>query len=162
MLRVNGPEQLLQEIIEVRSEGSTPMYVLLISILASYMAYIFGKFACKICIQGFSFAFPLNLAMPVAISLLFSACGLRNDDACWFRGTIPDYLYFECPGGDFFSDFIYNQHGWIWLLWLISQIWITFHIWIPHCERLAPTEKLFVTPMYCSLLIVSAWTIPVM
>ena len=27
------------------------------------------------------------------------------------------------------------------------------HIWNPHCERLAPTEKLFVTPMYSSLLI---------
>ena len=24
---------------------------------------------------------------------------------------------------------------------------------MPHCERLAPTEKLFVSPMYCSLLI---------
>ena len=23
---------------------------------------------------------------------------------------------------------------------------------MPHCERLAPTEKLFVTPWYCSLL----------
>lgn len=29
---------------------------------------------------------------------------------------------------------------------------ITLHIWIPHCERLAPSEKLFVTPMYCSIL----------
>ena len=46
-----------------------------------------------------------------------------------------------------------NQHGWIWLLWLLSQTWITFHIWMPKCERLAPTEKLFVRPMYCSLLI---------
>ena len=44
------------------------------------------------------------------------------------------------------------QHAWAWMLWLLSQCWITFHIWVPHCERLAPTEKLFVTPWYCSLL----------
>lgn len=118
------------------------------------MAYIFGKFACKICIQGFSFAFPVTLAMPVTVTLLITACGLRNDDPCAFRHTIPDYLYFECPGGgDFLHDFISNQHAWIWIIWLLSQTWIALHIWFPHCERLSPTEKLFVTPMYCSYLI---------
>jgi chitin synthase len=89
----------------------------------------------------------------VAISLLISACGLRNDDACFFKGSIPDYLYWQCPEGDFLNDFISNQHAWIWLIWLLSQTWVTLHIWSPQCERLASTEKLFVTPMYCSLLI---------
>ncbi|XP_040583648.1 chitin synthase chs-2 [Lepeophtheirus salmonis] len=144
--------QLLDEIIETRADGKTPLIVLLIQIFASYFAYIFGKFACKICIQGFSFAFPVNLTVPVTISLLISACGIRNDDPCWFKGHIPEYLYFECPQGDFLNDFISNQHAWIWLIWLLSQTWITVHIWIPHCERLAPTEKIFVTPMYCSFL----------
>ena len=71
-----------------------------------------------------------------------------------FQGYLPDYLYFECPASknDFLVDFISNQHAWAWVLWLLSQCWITFHIWVPHCERLAPTEKLFVTPWYCSLL----------
>jgi chitin synthase len=46
-----------------------------------------------------------------------------------------------------------RQYAWIWLLWLLSQTWVTLHIWTPKCERLAATEKLFVTPMYCSLLI---------
>lgn len=45
------------------------------------------------------------------------------------------------------------QHAWIWLLWLLSQTWITLHIWTPKLERLAATEKLFVRPMYDSLLI---------
>ena len=45
------------------------------------------------------------------------------------------------------------QHAWVWLLWLLSQTWITLHIWTPKCERLASTEKLFVTPMYNGLLI---------
>lgn len=45
------------------------------------------------------------------------------------------------------------QYAWIWLLWLLSQTWITLHIWTPKCERLASTEKLFVSPMYNSLII---------
>jgi len=34
----------------------------------------------------------------------------------------------------------------------LTSFRITLHIWIPTNERLAPSEKLFVTPMYCSLL----------
>lgn len=43
--------------------------------------------------------------------------------------------------------------AWIWLLWLLSQTWVTIHIWTPKAERLASTEKLFVLPMYNGLLI---------
>ena len=48
-----------------------------------------------------------------------------------FQGYLPDYLYFECPASknDFLVDFISNQHAWAWVLWLLSQCWITFHIW---------------------------------
>jgi chitin synthase len=45
------------------------------------------------------------------------------------------------------------QQAWVWLLWLLSQTWITLHIWTPKAERLATTERLFVLPMYDSLLI---------
>lgn len=51
------------------------------------------------------------------------------------------------------SDFITRQMAWVWLLWLLSQTWITIHIWTPKAERLASTEKLFVIPMYNGLLI---------
>jgi hypothetical protein len=45
------------------------------------------------------------------------------------------------------------QQAWVWLLWLLSQTWITLHIWTPKAERLATTERLFVLPMYDALLI---------
>ena len=35
----------------------------------------------------------------------------------------------------------------------MSQFWITINIWTNCNERLASTEKLFVTPMYSSILI---------
>ncbi|XP_029159591.1 chitin synthase chs-2 isoform X1 [Nylanderia fulva] len=137
----------------VNSDFSTPIYVLFLQIAGSYFAYIFGKFACKILIQGFSYAFPVNLTIPVSISLLIAACGLRNSDPCFFHGTIPDYLFYESPPPNFLNDFVSKQYAWVWLLWLLSQTWITLHIWTPKCERLAATEKLFVVPMYNSLLI---------
>lgn len=135
------------------ADPTTPIYVLLLQIFGAYFAYIFGKFACKILIQGFSYAFPVNLTIPVSISLLIAACGLRNDDPCIFSGTIPDYLFYEMPSSHLLNDFVSKQYAWVWLLWLLSQTWITLHVWTPKCERLAATEKLFVMPMYDSLLI---------
>ena len=150
---IPGTGDFLREIIEIRSHAATPIYVLLIHVASSYLSYIIGKFACRINIQSFSFAFPVMLTVPLTVTGLITACGLRNEDSCFFRDNIPDYLYWECPSGDFLNDFIYNQHAWIWFVWLLSQIWITIHIFMPKCERLAPTEKLFVHPMYNSLLI---------
>ncbi|CAG9769089.1 unnamed protein product [Ceutorhynchus assimilis] len=137
----------------ISSNDWSPIYVLLISISASYLVYIFGKFASKIMIQGFSYAFPINLTIPVSVSLLIAACGLRNGDPCFFHETIPDYLFYNIPDSDFLNNFVSHQHAWIWLLWLLSQTWVTLHIWTPKCERLARTEKLFVIPMYEGLLI---------
>ncbi|XP_011866715.1 PREDICTED: uncharacterized protein LOC105561386 isoform X3 [Vollenhovia emeryi] len=147
-------EILTGDITEViNADFNTPIYVLLLQIAGAYFAYVFGKFACKILIQGFSYAFPVNLTIPVSISLLIAACGLRNNDPCFFHGTIPDYLFYESPLPNFLNDFVSKQYAWVWLLWLLSQTWITLHIWTPKCERLASTEKLFVVPMYDSLLI---------
>jgi len=150
---IPGGVNFLREIIEIRSHAATPIYVAMIHIVSSYCAYIISKFACKIVIQNFSFAFPIALTVPLTVISLIAGCGLRNDDSCAFKDIIPPYLYWECPTGDFLNDFIYREHAWVWALWLVSQIWITIHVWWPKCERLAPTEKLFVTPMYNSLII---------
>jgi chitin synthase len=141
------------DIIEINADHNTVIYVLIIQIFAAYICYVFGKFACKILIQGFSYAFPVSLTIPISISLLIAMCGLRNGDPCFFHGTIPDYLFFESPTLFRLNDLISRQMAWAWLLWLFSQAWISLHIWTPKCERLATTEKLFVTPMYNSLLI---------
>ncbi|EZA54859.1 Chitin synthase [Ooceraea biroi] len=150
------PGILTGDITEVfNAESNTPIFILLLQIASAYFAYVFGKFACKILIQGFSYAFPVNLTIPVLISLLITACGLRDSDPCLFHDTIPDYLFFDSPPPIKYivKDFVLEQYGWVWLLWLLSQTWITLHIWTPKCERLAATEKIFVVPMYDSLLI---------
>ncbi|KAI8427952.1 hypothetical protein MSG28_002272 [Choristoneura fumiferana] len=51
------------------------------------------------------------------------------------------------------SYYVGREMAWIWLLWLVSQAWITFHAWMPRCERLAATDKLFAKPWYSGPLI---------
>lgn len=70
------------------------------------------------------------------------------------RPTRP--LIFHMPISLYVSKLTWRfslQQAWVWLLWLLSQTWITLHIWTPKAERLATTERLFVLPMYDSLLI---------
>lgn len=81
----------------------TPLIVALIQICAAHLCYVTSKFACKICIQGFSFAFPISLTIPVCISLLIASCGIRFEDVCFFEGWLPKYLFWKCPPGDFFQ-----------------------------------------------------------
>ncbi|ODM95932.1 Chitin synthase 6 [Orchesella cincta] len=144
---------LLLDVIPEKSSQYAVQYALFIQIFAAYICYIFGKFACKICIQGFSYAFPVSLAVPVTLSILIALCGLRTENACFWEANMPQYLFWSCPKDDFVEGFLTKEHSWLWLLWLVSQAWITIHIWTPKCERLASTERLFVTPMYSSLLV---------
>lgn len=60
-------------------------------------------------IQGFSYAFPVNLTVPVTMSVLIVACGLRHDDPCFFHNSIPDYLFFDSPDVNFLNNFITKE-----------------------------------------------------
>ena len=74
-------------------------------------------------------------------------------NACMFSNVIPPHLFFDCPTGGYLIQILANQHAWAWVLWILSQAWITAHIWRPKCGRLAATEKLFVTAYYNAFLI---------
>lgn len=77
--------------------------------LITISVFLTGKFACKIMIQGFSYAFPVNLTVPVTMSALIVACGLRHDDPCFFHSSIPDYLFFDSPDVNFLNNFITKE-----------------------------------------------------
>lgn len=155
------------------SQPHVVVYVICIQILSAWLCYVFGKFACRICIQRFSFAFPLSLTIPLSMPLSILACGIHFEARCFFNSRLPTYLFWTCHKMPFASalsnqtpallgeptvepsllnNFI-NIHSFMWIIWLVSQAWITVHIWMPRCERLATTDKLFVNPMYCGVLI---------
>uniref|UniRef100_A0A182FS46 chitin synthase n=1 Tax=Anopheles albimanus TaxID=7167 RepID=A0A182FS46_ANOAL len=141
------------EVQEIFPTSNAILWITLTHILSSYLCYIFCKFSCKIKIQSFSFAFPMNLAVPVTITGLLIFSGLREADACAFHGILPDYIFFRIPPMYYLFDYVVNETSWVWLLWLVAQLWITRHLFLAKNDRNASTEKLFVTPMYNSLLI---------
>ncbi len=123
------------------TDGNVPLNVLLIQAFCCYGAYIFGKFACKVHIQGFSYSIPLSSVVPACITLLIAGCGARAADVCSLHPAIPDYLFFECPAvGDYF-EYLKQEQTWLWIFWFLSQLWITVHIWFPKSTRLASTEQ---------------------
>jgi len=128
-------------------------WVLLVQVTSSYFCYIFGKFACKIHIQSFSFSLPINLTVPFTICTLIVLCGLREANICVYHQLLPDYMFFHMPPVQFMFAYIFKQFAWLWVLWLVSQTWVTRHLWHNRSHRNAPTEKLFVLPMYDSLII---------
>ncbi|XP_026727307.1 chitin synthase chs-2-like [Trichoplusia ni] len=139
--------------LELSASSSSPLWVVLIQVLSAYVCYGAAKFACKILIQNFSFTFALSLVGPVTINLLILFCGMRNADPCAFHRTIPNNLFFESPPVYFINQFIVGEMAWVWILWLVSQAWVTAHTWQPRCERLAASDKLFAKPWYCSIIL---------
>ena len=62
--------------------------------LTHCMSRVPGKFACRILIQEIGFALPVTITVPVVISLLLTFGDLRFQEPCYFRGIIPDHLFF--------------------------------------------------------------------
>lgn len=101
----------------------------------------------------FGFAFPTCLASFGTVCLIMSLCAVRNKDVCAFHNIIPNYLFFEEYLFKNWTEFLTNWYVWCWLIWLMSQIWITKHLWTTENERLALVEKIFSTITYDSLMI---------
>jgi chitin synthase len=110
---------------EIFSSQTVIWIVLGVHVASSYLCYIFGKFACKVHIQVFSFSLPINLTVPITISMLIVLCGLRETDVCVYHGFLPDYVFFRMPQPNFFFTYIYKQFAWIWVFWLFSQSWVS-------------------------------------
>lgn len=135
---------------------STPNVVLWVFIfhsVSSWIVYVFSKFAAKVYIQSFSMAFPLNLTVPATVGVLAAICLVRAENVCAFHGVFPDFLFFNDPPLYYFGEFVINDYAWVWLFWLCSQAWITKYLWNQKNDKNAASEKLFVLPMYCSLLV---------
>ncbi|XP_054158314.1 chitin synthase chs-2-like [Oppia nitens] len=140
------------------SDPYVPVWVLLVQITASYMCYAVGKFSCKICIQGVSFAIPVNMAVPFTVSFLWAMVSAAGEDKCQICNFWPgfQYVFWYTREVDVFA---YNENAYnyvntfMWILSLASQMWIAIHIWFSTSERLASTEKLFIIPMYSSICI---------
>lgn len=126
--------------------------------LFGYAAYLAGRVACKIKIQNISFSVPLSLTVPACIAVVMSMAALRRDNVCTFHGFLPDYLFFNLVPPDAAVLNIWQDFGWVWILWFFSQAWITRHIWTSNYNTGESTDVLFVCPSYNSLIIDQSMT----
>ncbi|VDM44372.1 unnamed protein product [Toxocara canis] len=125
------------------------LWIVLVQVAAVVLCYHSSKFACKVMIQRIGFALPMFLAVPTTALLLSSVCTQRQSDSCYMTSLLSKELFWRCHGRSYsFSDFLLSPQTWIWFCWLISQFWITIHLWMPQHERLAKTEKLFILSSY--------------
>lgn len=107
----------------------------------------------------FGFAFPINLISLMTVCLILTVCTIRNKNVCAFHDMIPDYLFFADSSFNNWSDLFVNWYVWCWPSWLLSQIWITMHLWKTENERLALLERIFFIINYDSLIMEQCLTL---
>ncbi|VDK53649.1 unnamed protein product [Anisakis simplex] len=99
--------------------------------------------------QRIGFALPMLLTVPATVFVLSSMCQERDSDSCYLTWLLSKELFWNCQGRTgSLKELMLSPQTWIWLCWLISQFWITIHLWMPKHERLAKTEKLFMLFSY--------------
>lgn len=128
-------------------------YTVTVQILSGYMTYLAARFACKIKIQSISFAVPLSLVVPACTAIVLSMAAVRQENVCAFHRFLPDYLFFNIVPPDANATNVWQDFGWVWILWFLSQAWITRHIWSSNYNTGESTDVLFVSPSYNSLII---------
>uniref|UniRef100_A0A1I7XD52 chitin synthase n=1 Tax=Heterorhabditis bacteriophora TaxID=37862 RepID=A0A1I7XD52_HETBA len=125
------------------------LWIVLVQVAAVFVCYHSSKFACKVMMQRMGFALPMALSVPATVFVLSSSCTFRTNDSCHMTNALTKELFWRCFSSyNSFGDFILSPQTWIWLCWLLSQCWITIHLWTPKHERLARSEKLFILPYY--------------
>ncbi|XP_033728584.1 chitin synthase chs-2-like isoform X2 [Pecten maximus] len=142
--------------VESKNYMNDPFWISIVQVFSCLLCYTFAKSACKILLQVVSFSLPLMLAAPIMLGLFMGNC-----ESFKLNGStgplMPDYLYWTCDihgiSYDFLDNLVSDYYLPVTLGWWLSFMWVTFHIWIPRVERLAQTERLFVQPLYCGVLL---------
>ena len=114
--------------------------------IGSYVAYYIAYTICKLRMQIVSFSLASLLSTPVAVGIVFLDCH--------YSGILSPFTKEEliCFTKESY-DTAHWYHYLIGLLWLMSTYWIARYIWYPNQERLAKVDRLFVNPLYCSMLL---------
>ena len=131
-----------------------PFWVAAVQVISCLLCYQFSKTACKIMLQIVGFSLPLILAAPIMAGLFIVNCETWTAAG---NSLMPSYLFWTCDihgkSKGFLDSLISDYLVPVSLAWWLSFMWVTFHIWLPRVERLVQTERLFVQPLYCGVML---------
>ncbi|UJR37230.1 hypothetical protein I4U23_029939 [Adineta vaga] len=123
----------------------TPM---ILKVISDALCFYMGRLACKLCMQRICFALPITLVTPLALTILLVMCSVAPQSTVF----IENFLFWSC-----YADYAKESFKWQVIcglfLWWLSELWIGGHIWFGKSQRLAFTERLFVSPRYCATLL---------
>lgn len=130
---------LMELVISLPSPASTEAEIItdwvlivpfLVHLFSSWVLYHLATAACRLHMQRVCFAVPLLLATPLLLGVLATVCS----EFFHVKTALDSFLSWECLhelGESTMKTLLFA------LLWWISSIWITLHIWTPDNERLA-------------------------
>ncbi|GFN76984.1 chitin synthase [Plakobranchus ocellatus] len=128
---------------ETMSEFYAVHYSLLCIFLGSaILCTYFGSLACKLRMQRAAFAFPLVLSSPVSLAIVYLQCQYELLQEKWNTGA------WYCP--ELSLKELLEPTVVASILW-ISYCVIASQIWFPKAERMAKTERLFLSPHFSSV-----------
>ncbi|XP_064474846.1 chitin synthase chs-2-like [Ornithodoros turicata] len=153
-LELGTPSVATQQDRLISSYPEMPLIIGGLQIASAYICYKAGSFACRVRMQGFSFALPLCLTVPTLVALMSAACSLRAIDECFLTDVLPRYLFYNCDTKQkTLLQLLADHNTWLWFLWLFGQMWISRHIWVLGSSRLTRTETIFMNPSFCGALV---------
>ena len=117
------------------------VWVFLINFACGLVVYCCARTAAKVQIQRISYAVPLLMTTPILFGLLIGGCEIWNKNHCAFGHRLPTYMFFHCHPEKEAASLFDEHHIYVMVIWWLSQLWITWHIWFPTSERLVRTEK---------------------
>lgn len=147
---------LFAGVLSTQVNGWPPVIVGLIQIGSSLLCYNTVLWVCKICIQPFSFAIPIQLVVPVSVSLMNFFVNKYSQDVCFFSNFYNpfEYIFWNTHYSVFDLTKGFNYAIlFLWLISFVSQVIITSHVWISSKERLASIDKLFILPFFSSAIL---------
>ena len=105
--------------------------------VCAFMAYLAALRLCKINMDKLSLALPLAAALPVTLTVFLGNCESHGSIV---DKILPAFFMFQCPTAGT-GALLTQSHIWIALLWWLSFLWITKHIWSAHDQRLLRSER---------------------
>ncbi|XP_050407589.1 chitin synthase chs-1 [Patella vulgata] len=144
---VNELENLSDNLSKYMEESSLLGPVILFNMCGIVIYYV-GYIACKLNMQIVSFSLALTLATPTAIAFAYFDCKNPFFKSGFLNDTICEGIPLQQMVNGTQNLVLLSAGG---VVWYLSLLWITRHIWFPRQERLAKYERMFINPLYCGI-----------